>query len=570
MPLPRLFPLFAGVALLAAPLTLRAAEAYAPVNNQAISLPPMIVEEKVRPLEWRYLEVPGMEVLSVVDDAIAQDFIRQHLRLDDLLTTILPKRFQLRSAVPEGHILFTENTDRARSEEIVKELMAQQRARSADNPGRANPLRTIRFVPNMRLWDQDETVIFSVLKDSREASSDLIFAADRVAFMMERRAPKLPDWFVVGTLGLHERVRFSEEEGGSIEIQPMLWLSRAEVAALGASLEQPRTLLPLQEMFAGRRPATGVTPTELDQIWEAQCTLFVRWAVADKDPARRESLWKLVDRLEREPLTEALFREHFGMGFSDARDRLSDYLPQAVKESEWLKAPEPGPQPRLRLRPATDIEIARVRGAWERLQISYVGRRYPEFVDKYIEQARLTLYRLYDRGHRDPRLLAEIGLAEIDAGNPLAAGPFLEKAMEANVTRPKAYFELARLRFLAVPDITNPAVKLTPAQTASILAPLLQGRRHEPPLSETYALLADVLTRSTALPTTDQLAALDEGLRLFPERTQYVLRVAYFHMTTGNIPRALTVTETGLRHAPDATQRARLEQVRTELLAMRK
>ena len=36
---------------------------------------------------------------------------------------------------------------------------------------------------------------------------------------------------------------------------------------------------------------------------------------------------------------------------------------------------------------------------------------------KYLEQARRTLKRGYDRDERDPRLLAVLGLCEIDAGN---------------------------------------------------------------------------------------------------------------------------------------------------------
>jgi hypothetical protein len=44
--------------------------------------------------------------------------------------------------------------------------------------------------------------------------------------------------------------------------------------------------------------------------------------------------------------------------------------------------------------------------------LKVVKAQFPALTQKYLEQARRTLMRAYDRGSRDPRLLAVIGLCE--------------------------------------------------------------------------------------------------------------------------------------------------------------
>ena len=71
---------------------------------------------------------------------------------------------------------------------------------------------------------------------------------------------------------------------------------------------------------------------ERTALWRAQCALFMRWAVVHDEGRQREAFWRFVERLERQPPDEALFRACFGFGYADMRDRLSDYLPEAVRE----------------------------------------------------------------------------------------------------------------------------------------------------------------------------------------------------------------------------------------------
>jgi hypothetical protein len=573
---------FFGALLAAGPWGELAGQPAAPAADDVVTLPPLMVEEKGVALPWRYLELPGCELLSVCDDATSAEFARRRHRLEELLHVLVPEKFCSRSSVPEAHILFNEETGRARSKEIIAEMVKKEGAFVAPD-GTVTPLRRddapvlsdargwprppapprIRFLPNMRLWDQDATAVFAILQDTTRGQ--FTFSPDRVAFLLQQRTPALPEWFIEGTLGLYGRSELRENE---IAIEPAIWLSAEESAALGRDPERPRTLLPMEELFSRRRPRDAAEARELDRVWQAQCTLFVRWAVAEKNGARKAALWNFVERLETEPVSEALFREQFGLGFADARDRLSDYLPAAVSRSVTLAAPKSSPLPRLKFRAATDLEVARIRGDWERMEINYVRKRYPAMTEKYVEQARHTLRRAYDRGERDPRLLAILGLTEVDAGNPDGAREFLEAAVRGKVVRPRAYFELAFLRYKALlPDGADDDAKLTDDQARDVLGPLLVARLDHPPLPESYTLMVDVWIRSAAPLTRENLAILNEGVRLFPHVSALVMRAIYLNVTAGQVAPALALAETGLRHARDPAMRERFERVRAELSA---
>ena len=539
-----------------------------PPSGEVVSLPPLMVEEKGNPLVWRYLATPTQEIVSVCDDDTILAFAKRYHRLEELLEEIVPARFLARKSAPEANVIFNEKFGRARSQEVIAEMLQR-------SPGKAGPAGSrltgqsggqprIRFLPNMRIADSDLIAVFSIFEDTAVAASRFVFAEERIAALLQDRVPRLPDWFVVGTVRLFHQTTFNDDE---IAIGPAGWTSPEETAALKNDPGRPRALLPIEEMFAYRPTPAGSAPTETDRRWSAQCALFVRWAVAENKGARREIFWKWVDRLEKEPLTEATFRDCFGMGFSDARDRLSDYLPLAVNGHLSLKTPKSVPLRGLKVRLATDGEVARIRGGWERLEIAYVRKQFPAVVDKYIEQARKTLHRAYDRNDRDPRLLTELGLTEIEAGDAATAREFLEAAVQADTPRPSAYYQLALLRFNALPP---GALKLTVAQSEEVLAPLLAGRRFDPPLLESYLLMSDVLRLRAEPPTPAQLTFLNQGTLLFAHLPSLVGRAVSFNFAAGQTATALELIDAGQRAAREPALHERYQRLREELTALKK
>ncbi|MEO7415286.1 MAG: hypothetical protein ABIZ81_18230, partial [Opitutaceae bacterium] len=514
-------------------------------SEPVVMLPPMTVTDQGAPLKWRYLEMPGLEILSVCDDSTGIAFAQRLRRLDDVLRVILPPRFIVRTAVSETMILLDEKTGQARSREVLADMSKNGKTR-------------VRFLPNLRLIDLDATGVFAIVQPN--SSTSFTYAKDRIAFLLERRVPRLPGWFVEGLLGFYEQLELTDR---NVDIRPAVWISGEESMALRNDSERPRTLLPLPEFFARQRTKVE-KPTELDRVWRAQCALFVRWATVENKGSNKEALWKFVDRLEQEAPTEALFRECFGIGYSDMRDQLSDYLSTATEERTALAAP-PTPRQRLRFRAATDLEVARIRGEWERMEIAYVRARTPMYVDKYIEQARRTLGKAYERGEKDPRLLASLGLTEVDSGNPGSARLFLEAAVQAKVVRPRAYYELARLRYEAIVTEIGPEKRLTERQTTEVMAPLLAARRQQPPLPQIYALMANTLARSEAPPTAEQLATLHDSARSFPWITELMLRTIVFHVAGGQPAAAANLVDLALPHTTDPETRAKLERARAGL-----
>ncbi len=557
---------------LAAALTMGAVVAGA-AEPKIIALPPFLVEEPAQPLPWRHAEVAGWEVLSTCPERLTRALIANHHRLQELLAELLPPSLQLKMS--GGHtLIFVDSAHQPPSSREVVARMAltaaeQDKLDAAIEPiddgrlRRRPPPPRYAFLPNLRLWDRDGSVLFAVVEESKFDPNRVALTADYVGYILQQRLPALPPWFISGVLTLFSRSEFTERE---LTLGPLDWPLEIGSAALLPGPESNRALLPLAEFFAGDLSSADTGTDRAMSLWQAQAALFVHWGVAGRGAPRREALGKFVERAAVEPLTEALFQECFGLDFATAQAQLTAHLPEAQSERLELR-PERTRLPDYTLRPATDVEIARLKGDWERLEISYVKAQFPVLTSKYAEQARRTLMRAYDRGHRDPRLLAVIGLCEVDAGDDAAARRFLEEAAAGGeILRPRAAFELARLRFAALRGPgSDTGARLGTAQLDEVLAPLLAARAQQPPLAEVYELIADVWTASSQQPTSTQLAVLEEGVRLFPHHSELVSRTAELSLRHGFTDTARWLINLGLTLAPDEAQRTRFEALQARI-----
>jgi hypothetical protein len=400
------------------------------------------------------------------------------------------------------------------------------------------------------LWDRDSGTLFAIVKESEFDPGRVALATDYVLYLLRHRSPELPPWFVSGVMTLFAQARFSED---ALTLERLVWPAKPGSAVLKSGADANQELLPLAQFFAG--PASQ----EAVSLWQAQAALLVRWGLGGRGAPRRVALWKFVDRAAAGEATEALFRECFDLDFAAADKALGEYLLEAQRDRLALR---PAQRPRLAdipLRPATDVEVARIKGDWERLEIGYVKTQFPVLESKYVEQARRTLKRAYDSGSRDARLLAVMGLCEIDAGNEPAARQFLEAAAASGqALRPRAGYELARLRFAAL-RTGRDAAAITATQAAGLLALLDTVRQQEPPLAEAYELISEVWAAAAHAPTPEQLSVLAEGVRLFPRRSELVYRTAELHLRHGFDDAAGWLITLGLTLAPDAAARARFE-----------
>ncbi|MDB6167816.1 MAG: hypothetical protein JWM88_680 [Verrucomicrobia bacterium] len=552
------------------------------VHAPPLQLPPYVVTEDSRAPRWRYAAGPHFEVLSRCGDDVTGQLMSQYYRLHQLLEMILPRRLQFHSDIPTAYLFFTRSGASAISTEILARLQDHEATVAAS--ARPEAKRTaakleVSALPNYRFWDQDALSIFFLWEDldPRGARERLTLTPSYVAYLLQRRTPSLPKWFIQGTLDLYERTRLLTPpatdasyslylfEQNPITIQPQVWISPEITQEI---LKHPNA--EVQMPVLGDLFTDEANPDERDDpLRRAETELFLRWVFDRDEPARREALWKFVDRASTGPVTEEIFKACFGARYEVVAAELQGYLRTACAAKITIRPPVPAAISPVELRDATPAEVSRIKGGFNRLEIPYVRELSPGLSAKYIAQARRTLRQSYDDGDRDPRLLAELGLCECDAHDDPAARPFLEAAVDARIVRPRAYYELARIRFAAFRAGAGES-KLTSVQLAAVLKPLYLMRGQTPALGEAYDLMGEAWLSSEATPSADQLAALAEGVKHFPRRSRLIFSIALLNAAQGQLAEAGRYVDLGLSVTSDPSERTRYGKLSALIAARRR
>ncbi len=529
--------------------------------GEVVELPPFEVFAPGKPPPpWQYVALANIEVLSRCSSSLTREFIEAHGRLTQLLQLLLPADLQVKFAAPQIIILTDQTTTPSSSKETVEGFTP---AAKAPADGRATRERVVRFMPNLRLNDTDAVAVYAILDSQGFNGERLMLTANHVRDVLERRTPPLPIWYLVGLLTLYQDIHYLHD---ALEFEPFGWVTPAETERLRIDPEYPRTLLPLRELFAGVGRRDTPDAGEAARLWRMQSALLVRWAMDGDDPARRAGFWNFVRRTATEGASEAALQACLGLSYADLRDRLSDYLPGTLRNRLRLRAAKLVPLPPFTLQLATPNEIGRIKGDWERMEITYVKARHPQYADKYAVQAHRTLTEAYEKGARDPRLLGVIGLYEVEVGNGAAARSYLEDAARAKVVRPRVYLELARLRYaeaMAIPAAGEQ--RLSATQANRVLEPLSMAWTQLPPLVDTFFLAAEVWARSASSLGKTHFDLLDEGRRLFPNHSALTYYAALLKATHGDEAGAAAEIAAGLQAAPTAASRVKFEQLRDAL-----
>ncbi|MBP9912304.1 MAG: STN domain-containing protein [Opitutaceae bacterium] len=591
-------------------------------DDGLVELPPFVVEEKPgkATVPWRYVALPGIEVLSRCSDEATIGLIEHNYRLQRLLDLILPPELRVKLDVPTKYVLYNERTQNQMAREITGKIQEQE----LENMSKAQRSRAkwkVRVMPNYRFWDQDSLAIFFVLEEVDYTTSRLSLTPSYIRYLLENRAPSLPLWYVDGMQELYASVFLATpklmlsaalddpmfegathtsmrsptgampgagggfgnlalqaagyKKGGTLNtknrefpeglvvINPLQWVSEAETQKVRKAGRGKYELPAVASLLADARPATA--DDSKTKRRKSHASLFIRWALDDLKRERRAALWQFVTRASVAPATEAMFRECFGQGYAETDQQLRDYLPDAVKNGFVLQPEGLANLPEVRLHNASESEIGRVKGDFNRMEIAYVKELYPELTAKYVTQARDTLRRAYDDGaDNDPRLLALLGLCECDAGDDAAAKPYLEAATSGGVVRPRAYYELARINYQAALQ-ENPEGKLSPAVAGEILKPLVLALRQSPPMPEIYELIAEVWLRTEGGLTRKHLAVLEAGIRNFPRRSRLIFSAALLNATNGFGLEAQALVHQGQAIAISPKERERFQKLQTVL-----
>lgn len=526
-----------------------------PVSGPTIELPPIIVAETAGSTPWLYVRVRDEEYLSRCSPGATRAFIESRERAMARLSAIVPDVFL--SDLPSVTLLSDQSQQPKADDQIAREILRPRPGLlSGPSPG------VVRFLPNLRLDDSDFSALFAYVDESAANTMELATTRSYLRFRLERRTPMLPPWLIEGILAVHAQISRHEKP---VTLQPFVWRSMEESRALARNPLRPRALLPAAEMFApdALRAEGDRHPLRVKTL-QAQVGLFVRWAL-DPHNHVRDAFWVFAARASEQRVTEEMFVQCFGFGFSDLRDQLNDYLPSAVQQSLAL---EPGPSRKISIpesKVANRRDMLRIRGEWERLEIAYVQRSQPTYAARYIEQARHTLRRAYDEGDRDPRLLAAIGLCEVDAGDAAAGIPFLEQAWATGVARPRAAYELARFRFARLLEGRPPEQLFSAAEVAPVLEPLRKTTAYTPRMPETFGLLADVRARCRESAPSGDIDALLLGARSFALNPSVSYRIAFALARSGRRAEAAELLTTSVEYVRDDTKRAQFIQFQSVL-----
>lgn len=512
----------------------RAAEKPAVAPGPIVELPKFEVTDSrllPPPENWLYAEIPGFEILSRISERETKRFVRDFMLLQEVVRAIMPNLVAGYTPVPTALILCG---GRGKG---FDEFLPQERNDERYGTNMLTFINTERaaIVVDFALAE------LQVEADTRlEADPYRSFYAGYFRFLLRRQlGDKAPPWFEEGLVQLFAATEFDRKVITFAQLGD--GFGAEKVGDFNHMLAQ-RSIMPFGQMLA----ANG--PRQRSPFWSAQCYAFVHMCLYGWDKKYQKPFLTFVKRLETEEPSEKLFKECFKKSYNDVATELRGYVSFTAYRKMEFKAkkgqeiPEP---PAVALKAAADADVGRIKG--EVLRLGGHG-----------EAARNTLIAPYVRGERDPRLLAALGLDEKQGGRDERARKFLEAASNAKVERPRAYLELARLRFKdAEAAPAGGEGKFSQQQVSEVLTPLFVARQQRPPMADVYTLIAETWSRSVVAPEAKHLEPVFEGVKLFPRDATLLMQVALLAAKRGFTAEAVAVAKLGSRSMADAAERDR-------------
>ena len=534
-------PLLPVLALSCLAGALRGAEAspVAATNNPVIELPVFEVKDSrilPPPEKWRYAEIPGFEILSSLSSSATKRFVNDFLLLQEVMGVIMPG-LRPNSAVPTSLILT------GRGDAFEKFLPTDR----DDDRFRKNTQFLQDAERGAIIVDFQLPELF--LEDNTTIESDPYrgFYREYFRYVIRRTVgSKAPAWFEEGLVQLFSSIDFTKK-----------WINFAMIGdGFGGEktgdfnhLLHRRALLPMKDLFAD-------PPRQRTTFWNAQAYAFVHMCLYGRGLKYQKPFVQFISRLEREPVSETLFKECFKIDYKKMALELRGYLEFtdhkyiqfSTKKGQSLPDPPP-----FALRDAPDAVVGRIKG--EAFRLGGHGA-----------EARNCLIAPYVRGERDPRLLAALGLDEKLAGQDDRARKFLEAAARANVVRARAYLELARLRLdEARANPGAPKGQLNAVQVTSVLTPLFVARKQPPPLPDVYTLIVETWALSAAPPQAEHLGVVIEGIRMFPRDTALLMQATQLALQRGLPIEGRALAERGVKIARDKAEQERFRALVAEV-----
>lgn len=538
------------------------------------------------PESWRYASIPGFEVLTNASDRATQRLLRDFDEFRQALGYIWPLP---PGAMPNTSLILVgegSQFDRLRPAAVGS---AETNTASAflRQHNRAAIVIDLQATTLDVLNTTDTATDSAMGTDSGLVSveHDKALYREYVRFLLSRSEPRLPAWFEEGLSQIIMRMTIYQgrvidyaklEDANTVSISaantavinaaaaaddpdsPQLAGAPAEDRDFPAALRR-RALVPLDRFFAVKHGSPEATNVLGNNIWAKQAYAFVHLGLYGYRGKYQKPFQTFLARASREPVTEAMFRECWGMSYQEMLMLLRSYADLPVYDAQQIRAKKDSPNLIVRpapvaFREATQAEIGRIKGD----TMVLAGRR---------NEARTSFLAPFIRGERDPNLLAALAVYEqADNGDPVRIRQLLEAAYAGKTTRADALLALARLRSTdALANPAGPEGRLSAEQVRSIVDPLLAARRQPPSELAVYELLADTWARSAAPITTEDAIPVIQGAMLFPGRLRLVYQCIFFANEIGDVASAHALADHGIRYAPDAAGKKRFEDAKAAL-----
>lgn len=525
-------------------------------SDELVKLLPFVVNEETEGLDWHYAAAPGFEILALCDESLVRAFLEAQMKG----SLFLPESLQVVRSTPVQVVLWGGKKSPLKPTNRV----------SYHKGGYDFGLNSQGwYVPNViAATDRD----FAYLSANFSALDFYEFAAIHLArLQLEESAPAAPAWLREGLVGLWGL--FPGDLGIQVSTarNPVTGNPRALDMILLPRLLWPQVaptaeIVSLKQFFESWE--RDGSETAHNDLRRAQAGLLLRWALfgphMNKGFAPR--FWGLVERARWHPMTEDAFKAVLGIDYREAEQELREFARRSRSESSYIATPQLSDDlPALAgfaLRRATEGEIARLKGNFERLEMGRLKTTAPAVAAGYEAAARRTVARGLRKAPDDPKVHELAGLLEYETGHPDAARPHLDHAFVHNAAGTRALLALARMR-LADMRIGLPADgRLSAEALDRVLTPLFAARDRKPPVVEVYQMIAEVWAQSAVPPTKRHLAVLHEGTQFFRDETDFIVAAIELHRRHGYTSEADALLTLGETWARDDDARARYAALR--------
>ena len=529
----------------------KAAESSVPVTGETVELPKFVVEDtRLMPAteRWEYVSLPGYEILSSTSASKARVFLRDFDRMQQVLGHIWPSLLRTPSGRPIT-ILLCDKVD------CFKEYLSpanQKDAAAYNQVFNQGPLGTALVVDFQKttLVTSSEDPRLALINPAAESSSMTDeprpgeIEADPFKATMDAYLRLLlkqgatpgglsatPDWLVEGLVQIISAVDFSKK---TIEIGRV----GSETGPTPDDFNwvlSTRKLLPLETLF-------GPMPEDVAQAttWKAQSYAFVHLCLFGDKLKYRQAVAVFAEKLRREPLTEALFRQCFGEGYKEMGENLRAYA--YVPRMKYNRY-DPKDKP---------VYVERTIPALQEATASQVGRLRGEALCIVGDEARGMSFLLapYIAGERDPELLGALGLAENRQVRIERARKLLEAAVKGHCKRAEVYLALAKLRLDAA--MAGRAGQVLTRKELDLVLPLFkESVAEQPNYREQTEFIFGLWQSTKELPTRSDFDFLKLVAEPFAGRPSLVYQLASVAIAGGFMDEARELIARGEKLSRD-------------------